>query len=241
MYKIFFGILFLANSFLSAAELRVITEDKPALNYMKEGQLVGPSVEIVREIMKRLKLATTIEVLPWARAYDLLQREPNIALFSTTRIEPREKLFKWIGPIAQKDWIFLAKKNSALKIQNIEDAKKVSLIGTYQDDSKEMYLKSIGFKNLEAVIDDHLNPKKLLAGRIDLWISALVDYKIAIESEKLNPDDFRVVFNIKKQQLYIAVSKQADDALVKKWQKTFDEMVQDGTVAKIQSKFSYIK
>ncbi len=238
MIKIFLTITFFFSSFLSAAELRVLTEDKPALNYLKEGQLVGQSIDVVREIMKRLKLTTKIEVLPWARAYDLLQREPNIALFSTSRIEPRENLFKWIGPIARKDWVFIVKKKSPLKIQSIEDAKKVALIGTYQDDSKEQYLKSIGFKNLETVIDDSLNPKKLLAGRIDMWISALIDYKITIEAEKLNVDDFQVGYTVKKQELYIAVSKQTDDALVKKWQTAFEGMVQDGTLAKIHAKYT---
>ena len=35
-------------------ELTVLTEDLPPLNYIDNGVLVGPSVEIVREIIKRL-------------------------------------------------------------------------------------------------------------------------------------------------------------------------------------------
>ena len=35
-------------------ELTVLTEDLPPLNYVDNGVLVGPSVEIVREIIKRL-------------------------------------------------------------------------------------------------------------------------------------------------------------------------------------------
>lgn len=74
-----------------------------------------------------------------------------------------------------------------------------------------------------------------LSGR--LWFSALSDYKITIANEKLNLDEFRVAFTIKKE-LYIAVSKQTDDVLVKKWQKVFDSMVKDGTLAKFYFKYS---
>ena len=189
--------------------------------------------------MRRLKVKSLdIEVLPWARAYDRVQKEPNVGLFSTTRIEPREKLFKWVGPLASKDWIFLARKNSTIKINDIEDAKKVKNIGTYREDSKEQYLKSVGFKNLESVTEDSLNPKKLVAGRIDLWVSAKTDYKLAVESEHLKLSDFKIVYTVRKQDLYIAISKQTDDSLVHQWQSAYDAMAKDGTLAKIRSKYS---
>lgn len=226
---------------LGAAELKIITEDKPILNYLKDGKLVGLSVEIVQEMMTRLKVASTeIEVLPWARAYDRVQKEANIGLFSTTRMEPRENLFKWVGPLASKDWILLARHDSKIKVNSMEDAKKVKIIGTYREDSKEQYLKSLGFKNLESVTEDSLNPKKLVAGRIDLWISAKTDYKLAIESDKLNLKDFKIVYTVKKQDLYIAISKQTDDVLVQKWQAVYDSMLKDGTLAKIRSRYSNV-
>ena len=226
---------------IDAAELMVITEDKPILNYVKDGKLVGLSVDIVQEMMKRLKVTSTeIEVLPWARAYDRVQKEPNIGLFSTTRIESREKLFKWVGPLASKDWIFLARHDSKIKINDLEDAKKVKNIGTYREDSKEQYLKSLGFNNLESVTQDSLNPKKLVAGRIDLWISAKTDFKLAVESEHLKLSDFKIVYTVKKQDLYIAISKQTDDSLVRKWQSVYDSMAKDGTLARIRSKYSNV-
>ena len=234
-------ILIFCSLNLKAAELKIITEDKPTLNYVKDGKLVGASVEIVQEIMKRLNVASTgIEVLPWARAYDLVLKEPNIGLFSTARIEPRENLFKWVGPLASKDWIFLARKDSKIKINSLDDAKKVKLIGTYREDSKEQYLKSVGFENIESVTEDSLNPKKLVAGRLDLWASSKTDYKLAIESEHLDLKDFKIAYTVKKQDLYLAISKLTDDALVQKWQAAFDSMLKDGTMARIRLKYTNI-
>ena len=57
MKKLF---LVLASVFLVAVkpvlsqELTILTENLPPLNYVENGVLVGPSVEIVREIQRRV-------------------------------------------------------------------------------------------------------------------------------------------------------------------------------------------
>ena len=56
---------------LFAAELTILTENLPPLNYEKDGELVGPSVEIVREIQSRVGSRDKIQVYPWARAYKM--------------------------------------------------------------------------------------------------------------------------------------------------------------------------
>ena len=78
----------------SQGKIRVITEDYPPLNYVENSQLKGASVDIVREILKKLYLQTKIDVFPWAHGYNLLETRDNIALFSTTRSKIREDLFK---------------------------------------------------------------------------------------------------------------------------------------------------
>ncbi|NNK96304.1 MAG: transporter substrate-binding domain-containing protein, partial [Desulfobacterales bacterium] len=52
-------------------ELTVLTENLPPLNYVDNGKLVGPSIEIVKEIQKRVGTNEPIHVYPWARAYKI--------------------------------------------------------------------------------------------------------------------------------------------------------------------------
>ncbi|OEU71116.1 MAG: hypothetical protein BA863_09845 [Desulfovibrio sp. S3730MH75] len=66
-----------------------------------------------------------IKVMPWAQGYTMAQRQPNVALYSTTRTESRENLFKWVGPLATMKWVFFAKAGSGIKISSLDDAKKV--------------------------------------------------------------------------------------------------------------------
>ncbi len=83
-----------------SSELKILTENLPPLNYVKDDILVGPAVEIVKEIQKRVGSHEPIKVYPWVRAYQMALREENIVLFGMTHTTERNRKFKWIGPIA---------------------------------------------------------------------------------------------------------------------------------------------
>lgn len=222
---------------LVAADLQVITEDQPPLNYVKEGKPTGPSVEIVQEMQKRVGSAEQVQVLPWARGYDMALKTPNVALFSTTRTDSREKLFKWVGPIATKNWVFYVKKGKNVKINSLDDAKRLGKIATYKNDSKEQVLKEKGFTNLDSNSSDETNVKKLMAGRVDAWITGELDGASLIKAAGLSPSDFEIAFVVDKKELYIAFSLQTPDELVAKWKSAYDAMIKDGSIQGIQKKW----
>jgi len=136
-------------------QLTILTENLPPLNYLRNGVLVGPSVEIVKEIQRRVGSHEEIRVYPWARAYKMALEDENVVLFGTTYTKVRHDKFKWIGPLATKRDILVAKKGSGITINSLDDAKKVKRIGTLRDDTRERLLKRHGFTNLEPVSDDH--------------------------------------------------------------------------------------
>ena len=86
-------------------ELTVLTEDLPPLNYIDNGVLVGPSVEIVREIIKRLGTKEQIQVYPWARAYKMALEEKNIVLFGMTYTEVSTILRRILKPAGDPESI----------------------------------------------------------------------------------------------------------------------------------------
>jgi hypothetical protein len=66
---------------LFSAELTILTENLPPLNYLEENILVGPSVDIVKEIQRRVGSFEQITVYPWVRAYKMALEEENVVLF----------------------------------------------------------------------------------------------------------------------------------------------------------------
>jgi polar amino acid transport system substrate-binding protein len=230
-------VLLVGQSGLSA-ELTILTENLPPLNYVDNDVLVGPSVEIVKEIQRRVGSEEQIQVYPWARAYKMALEEENVILFGMTYTKVRQDKFKWVGPLATKRDILVAKKDSGIKIKDLEDAKKVNRIGTLRDDTRGRLLERHGFKNLEPVSDEQLNAKKLSLGRIDLWAYKIPGLRTVCDLAGVDYTALEEVYHLREIDLMIAFSKKTSDAIVEKWKNAFNEMLADGTVKKIQKKWN---
>jgi polar amino acid transport system substrate-binding protein len=218
--------------------LNLMTEDYPPYNYKNDkGQIEGIATDIVREIIKQTGDKDNIKVLPWARSYMYIQKKKNQVLFSMTRTEQREKLFKWVGPIASNNWVFFAKKGSNIKINSLDEVKNSKYkIGTYKNDACELFLKEKGFKNIASVPKDDLNVKKLIKQRINLWIVG--EYQGLVKAAKFGKiDQIEKVFDVKATQLYIAFSKDVSDDTINRWQKELDNLKANGKYQKILDKY----
>ena len=219
-------------------KMTILTENMPPLNYVKDGVLVGPSVEIVREIQRRVGSRQLIEVYPWARAYKMALEDLNVILFSMTYTKDRYDKFKWIGPLAKKRDILVAKKGLGIAIKTLEDAKRVNRIGTLRDDTRELFLKSLGFNNLESVSDEQKNAKKLMLGRIDLWAYKKPGLKTVCELAGVDYNQVEEVLHLREIELMIAFSKKTPDQIVQNWRDAFNEMTTDGTIIKIKKRWN---
>jgi polar amino acid transport system substrate-binding protein len=232
------SLVLLAGQSVLSAELTILTENLPPLNYVDNGTLVGPSVEIVKEIQKRVGSQEQIQVYPWARAYKMALEEENVILFGMTYTKVRKDKFKWVGPLATKRDILVAKKGSGIKIKDLADAKKAKRIGTLRDDTRGRLLERNGFNNLEPVSDEQLNAKKLALGRIDLWAYKIPGLRTVCDLAGVDYTEFEEVYHLREIDLMIAFSKKTSDSIVQKWRDAFNEMLADGTIMQIQKKWN---
>jgi polar amino acid transport system substrate-binding protein len=239
--KKFIGTVMLVFILLKPAfssELIILTENLPPLNYVKDGKLVGPSVEIVQKILKRIGSDKKIQVFPWSRAYKMALEQKNVVLFGMTHTQDRDNKFHWVGPLATKRDVLVARKDSGIKITGLKDAKKVNRIGTLRDDTREQFLKIKGFTNLESVSDEQLNAKKLFLGRIELWAYKQPGLKTVCDLAGVDHNEFKEVYHLRRIDVSIAFSKNTSPTIVKKWRDAFDEMRLDGTIEKIHRKWN---
>ena len=238
LFLIAASMVLLAGQSVLSAELTILTENLPPLNYVENGILVGPSVEIVKEIQRRLRSQEQIQVYPWARAYKKALEDENVILFGMTHTKVRQDKFKWVGPLATKRDILVAKKGSGIKIKDLEDAKKVKRIGTLRDDTRGRLLKRHGFTNLEPVSDEQLNAKKLALGRIDLWAYKIPGLRTVCDLAGVDYTEFEEVYHLREIDLMLAFSKKTSDSIVQKWRDAFNEMLADGTIMQIRKKWN---
>lgn len=249
MKKIQFVVLLISvTSFTSicAQDLRIYTSQEPPLNFSQtlnedvfySEDVTGLTTDVVREILKRTKTDAKIQLVPWARAYVNAQRAENVVIYSMIRLEQREDLFHWVGPIALKKAMLFAKKDSGIKINSLEGAKRVGTIGTLRLDAKELFLKKRGFKNIYS-FNTWENGLQLLAlGNIDLWTQTDFDVPIVANLAVVDLDEIESVFTMYSTASYIGISKSTSLKLVEQWQSTLDDIKRDGTFENIVKKWA---
>jgi len=219
----------------SSDEITLVTPDYRPLNYLHNGELKGPSIDIVKLLQEKLNLKEQITLLPWKRAYQKTQNSLNTALFSTTRTIEREDLFKWVGPLAQKQFNIYALKSSNIVIDDFEQIKNY-VVGVERSTINEQMLRSRGIINLSKVNYPNQNLSMLIKKRIDLWSISSSTFHETIEEDHVHPNDLEIVYTLRKAKLYIAFNKDTRDDTIKKWQNAYDELSNSGQVKEIFEK-----
>ena len=227
----------------SGVQLKVVTAHEPPFNYTdvsnpsdaRGTDVKGFSSDVIREILSRTGHQAELQITSWERTYEELKTEPNVALFTMARTPTRENLFAWIGPLANSNSILYVKKGSSLRVKNLFDARKLPNIGVIPADSKEQFLQSKGFTNLDYSPDWPGVFRKLLDGKISAMVMTDIDLPVAARLAGVNPDDFAPACDLFVTRLYIGMSKTTPPAILQQWQDALDSMKRDGSFEKLTS------
>ena len=218
---------------LSADPMRVVTEHSPPGEYLDEnGRVTGATAELVRELMRRVGEPADIKMLPWARGYRIAQQGPNVVLFETTRSELREDQFKWVGPIKRITTGLFVRRQDGVSIKTLDDARDLKGICAYRGGSGGEFLRAQGFANLEQPTLPEQCLRMLMHGRVDAWVTSDIGRLPLHADSEFAADEVELAYITSVRYLYIAMSRDINDATVELWQTTLNEMKRDGTLAR---------
>src|SRR3546814_13107990 len=140
---------------------------KNGKNFAQDENINCIAVDIVREIFKLADISYSLTLrFPWERIYKLALDNPGYGVFVTARLPEREKLFKWVGPIGPDDWIMLAKADSKISLDSLEQARQYR-IGDYKGDAIAENLARQGRKPNDMVREQD-KAKKMVNDKIEL-------------------------------------------------------------------------
>jgi polar amino acid transport system substrate-binding protein len=221
--------------------LVLLTENFPPYNMAKNGKnfaqdenINGIAVDIVREMFKRADITYSLTLrFPWERIYKLALEKPGYGVFVMARLPDREKLFKWVGPIGPDDWIMLAKADSKISLETLDDARKYK-IGAYKGDAIAETLGKQGLNPI-VVLRDQDNAKKLVSGQIDLWATGDPAGRYLARQEGVN--GLKTVLRFNSAELYLALNKDVPDEMVAKLQAALDQLRKEGKVDEIMARY----
>ncbi|UUT19503.1 ABC transporter substrate-binding protein [Pseudomonas sp. T8] len=221
--------------------LVLLTENFPPYNMARNGKnfaqgenINGIAVDIVREMFKRAGINYSLTLrFPWERIYKLALEQPGYGVFVTARLPDREPLFKWVGPIGPDDWILLARDDSKIALQSLEQARKYR-IGAYKGDAIAETLAKQGLKP-QVVLKDQDNARKLVGGQIDLWATGDPAGRYLARQEGVT--GLKTVLRFHSAQLYLALNKEVPDETVARLQAALDQLREEGVVEEIMGRY----
>lgn len=237
----FLSLIGLALTASAAQAVTLVTEENPPFNYTEQGNVVGMSTAIVAELGKRGGIPLKIQAMPWEQAYLAAQRDKDTCIYSTARLENRERLFSWIGPIATNQWVLIGKNDFAGSVKAVGDARKYR-VGVVARDAKIEFLMSKGVTDLREVSEDSLNPPRLVLGRndpnrIDLWATSAYGARQTAARAKVT--GLKLVINLSKIPLYLACGRNTSPETVRALNQAFDRATKDGTLERITGQYAF--
>lgn len=219
--------------------LPIVFEDYPPYEYVKDGQVTGINMDIIREAFKRMGKTPFFEPRPWKRALYQLKHGEILALSSGFKTDKREEFAYFpITPLAMETNMVIALKDRGLRIGNLQGLRglKVGVVREYV--YGEPFDSMHGLDKVEAP-SSHQLLKLLLNQRIDVAICNKDVFRHLGRQAKVS-DQLDYVYEIGSHPLYIMFSKAHGDKareLAEEFGKTVLRMREDGTIDAIKAKY----
>jgi polar amino acid transport system substrate-binding protein len=225
-----------------ARALTFLTEENPPFNYTADKKTTGVATNVVLEIARRAGEQSDIRMSDWDAAYRSAQVDNNTCLFSTARLENRENLFQWVGPIAVNRWALFAREDFNRKLATLKDLHSLKIGGVVLD-AKVDYLRTKGVTTYRDANRDEENPSRLYLkpqdpNYIDLWVTGYFSASELAKKAKVGP--VKPVFVLQEIPLYLACSPRTPKATIQKLSAALEAMRKDGTYKRLESELEKV-
>lgn len=232
-------LIFFSNIKVFAANIVAVTEHLPPYQQVTDtGQLTGFSVEIAKALSQDVGDNIDIQVLPWERAFRMALKKPNVMIFSMYRIPSRDNKFRWLGKVDENIHYFYALRDQPqTHAKTIEHAKQ--LVTAVTDNAfEDKQLTKRGFEQLAKVSSPEKMVNLLFSKRVDLLFGSEIAIANLTTKSNRSVDDLIKLFRIANwgDGLWIAFSKNTEDAVFKRYLKAFNKLKENGKLEDIKAR-----
>lgn len=222
----------LAGPTAQGQTVRAVTETTP-YTYQKGERVEGAATEVVEKTLQAAgQTDYQVRLYPWARAYDMALKEPNVLIFLIARTPARETQFKWAGEIMKIQYhLYRLKERTEIAVKTLADAKNYT-IGVMRDDVRQQYLQSKGFTRLAVSAQWSDNFAKLVKRQVDLVPLTEDDASSLCAEAHFDCAGLERVLTLDEAStgLYMAYSLATPESIVQKTRVAFDKLRADGSV-----------
>jgi polar amino acid transport system substrate-binding protein len=223
--------------------IQIVTEEAPPYSFSEDGKVKGLCTEIIEAVLKEVHMQGQIQILPWARAYDMALNSENVLIYSIGRTAPREKLFHWLYIMKSSNSYLFAMHDKHIKLAHLDQARSLQ-IATINDDMRELFLLSKGFVkgvNLQSGPKYQFGYEKLKSGRVDLWATSEIIANYLVR--KTGDDSSKALDPVLRLEerasngVYMAFGAKTSDAMVQRFRKGLEAIKKNGVFDVIVKKW----
>ena len=186
-----FSLAFVAfQSMIHAQQIEIYTESLPPFQIVKASEVSGQATSKVKQLLDSLDLRYNIQVVPWARAYNIVKSTPNTLIYSMNRSPEREDAFHWITVVAEIGNSFISLRSNPFEISQLEDAKNY-VVAVVRDGYAYDFLLENGFivdKNMYVVATLEQQMSLLINKKVDFLFTDIQSVKHKLELQQLDPE-----------------------------------------------------
>ena len=204
----------------------------------KSNEIVGFDVDLAKEVAKRLNMEPKFQVINWdTKEMELDNDKIDCIWNGLTITDERKKQMDFTNPYLENDQVIVVKKDSSIKkIADLQGKSVGCQKGSSAYDALMADAISKQIKDGKPVeFDENVSCfQDLDSGRIEAMVVDSVVARYYITENKMN---FEILSESLSPEQYGVAVKKGNTELRDKIQKTFDEMVKDGTAGKISEKW----
>lgn len=201
------------------------SENYPPANFVQEGEVKGITIESAKLMWQKLGMKEQpIYMVPWARGYRNTLLNPNTALFTMSRTDERETLFKWLGPLFQSRHVLIAKKSKNIKVSNLGELFQYR-VATIRGDISEISLRKIGYPELNMAKVTELERAfyMMQSDRVELLMVSIHGFTHLTEKLGVDPSHFEHVWRVNTVGNFIAFNKNTPDSVIEAYKTVFEQ------------------
>jgi len=215
--------------------LRLVTAHLPPLVLENGGERPGALYELVLELCRRLQLTPTADFVPWSRALFQATTMPGTAIFPLTRQPARERQFRWLAPLYDEHYVFLAPRNGRFDLQHplAMKTRRVSLI---RGAAQGAILRELGYQRIVEANSVEEVHRFLLGGMADAAFGERNIIRASLRQRGAE-QDFGISVPVRSTTAWLAGSLDFGEDQVRQFGEAMAAMKADGTVRRILGRY----
>lgn len=241
LIQIFILIIISRTVYAEKHRITIYAEDAPPYNFVKNNIKQGITYDIVNSIKNNIDSKydiSEIDIIPWARALQIIDSKKNNAVFPMAKTPARNKKYKWVGPIIDLTVGVIVKKSSNITIRNKEDLSKYK-IGIIRGDVAESLLLDLGVPSakLEASSKIQSLIEKLKKNRLKLIAFNSLSTMWMMKNLYKSSETLELVYVLRPNDGYLAFNLNTSDEIIKDFQDSLNKIKKNGIFQQVIKKY----